>query len=147
MTTAELLEIVEQFIGQTAAVLGGETEDYSHPFILEHLKTVNFMLNAAGITTSVVVDPVAETITPAPTDKLGLLLAVKTATAIIKGDLIKKVRLGELGVSFKTGATSITTSDAAKRLTDFSDQLMHKSDMLETMFLSEDPNAIILRHS
>jgi len=147
MTTAEILAIVEQFIGQADAILGGEHGDYTDPFILDHLKTVNFMLKSSGIDTGVAVDPVAETITPAPTDKLGLLLAVKTATVIIKGDLIKKVRLGELGVSFKTGATSITTSDAAKRLTDFSDFLMRKSEMLETMFLSEDPNTVILRHS
>jgi len=141
MTTAELLLIVQQFVGEAAAVLGGEAETYTDSFILEYVKTMNFMLIMSDITTSISVDPLAETITPDPSDSIGMLLATKTAAGIIGGDLLKKVRLGELGISFKSGATSITTSEAAKKLNDIQNRLIVQADRLETMYLSDDPNS------
>ncbi len=141
MTTAELLTIVQQFVGEAAAVLGGEAETYTDSFILEYVKTMNFILIMSDITTGVTIDPVTETITPDPVDAIGVLLAMKAAASIIGGDLLKKVRLGELGISFKSGATSITTSEAAKKLSDFSNGLKMKADHLEVMYLSDDPNS------
>ena len=145
MTTAEVLVIMRQLIGEVAAVLEGEIEFYDDTTLLSHVKTADFLLKSAGVVTAVVVDPVAETITPAPADAVGLLLSYKAAVLVLRGDLTKRVRLGELGVSFKSGATSITTTEAVRSLNTGTNNLTTAFETLLTLFLSDDPNSVFVR--
>ena len=92
-----------------------------------------------------VVDPALETITPVPADAIGLLLAYKASIIVLRGDLTKRVRLGELGVSFKSGATSITTTEATRSLGAGANKLADTFENLLTLYLSDDPNSILTR--
>lgn len=145
MTTAEVLVITRQLIGEAAAILDGEIEFYSDADLLEHIKTADFLLNATGVVTALVIDPDAETITPDPIDTIGLMLAYKGSTIVLRGDLTKRVRLGELGVSFKSGATSITTTEATRALSMGANKLADAFENLLTLYLADDPNSVLTR--
>ena len=145
MTTAEILVIMRQFIGEAAAVLDGEIEFYSDADLLGHTKTADFLLKAAGVVTAVTIDTDAETITPDPVDAIGLLLAYKGSIILLRGDLTKRVRLGELGVSFRSGATSITTTEATRSLNTGANNLATAFENLLTLYLSDDPNKVLTR--
>lgn len=56
-------------------------------------------------------------------DTLGVLIAAMTASRVVKGDLLQKLREGELGVVFKTGADSIDTTTAARALQSGADEM------------------------
>ena len=145
MTAAEVLTVIRQLVGEAAAVLDGELEFYSDSDLLEHVKTADFLLNAIGVVTALVIDPDAETITPDPADAIGLMLAYKGSIVLLRGDLTKRVRLGELGVSFKSGATSITTTEATRSLSMGANNLADTFENLLTLYLSDDPNSILTR--
>ncbi len=145
MTTSEVLVIMRQLIGEAAAVLDGELEFYSDTDLLECVKTADFLLNAAGVVTALAIDPDAETITPEPVDAIGLMLAHKGSVVLLRGDLTKRVRLGELGVSFKSGATSITTTEATRSLGASANKLADTFEVLLTLYLSDDPNSVLTR--
>jgi hypothetical protein len=143
VTQEELLLIVKQKVGQAVAVINGEEPTYLDEFLLKYVKTVNFILFSLGIDTELVIDHTAKTITPDPfDDELGLLLAYGVASNLVGDDLVNKLHKGELGLSFTTGVTQITTNQAAITLKTSANALTSQFDLLVAAYLSGDPNAV-----
>ena len=145
MTLEEVLVVVRQKIGQAIADIDGEPPLYSDDFLTQYLKTSNFELTILGVETEVTVDSDAVTITPDPSTVIGMLLAYTAAVAIISDDLVYRLKNGELGLAFTSGATSINTNQAAGVLRDFSKMLTSRRDLLLSAYLSGDPNAVLSR--
>lgn len=140
MTTAEFLLMVEQKIGQALAEVGGENPQYLGEFILQYAKTANFILKLDGIDTSLVFDPPNETITPQPIDDShGTILACLTAASLIDDDLLNRLRSGEMGLAFRTGATEITTNQAAITLSATAKSLRALYERMRISYLSGEP--------
>jgi hypothetical protein len=147
VTTQELLEIVRQKIGQAVAEIGGENPQYLDSFLLRYVITANFVLKSMGVTTGVTsITPDSESITPSTLDDdVGLLLAVYTAASLVGDDLVNRLRAGELGLSFSTGISTITTNQAAITLKGSSNELKHEYRELLTQYFADDPNSTIER--
>lgn len=142
LTTDEVLAVVTQKIGQAISELGGNAPVYSREFILGYLKTINFELKVLGVNTAVTV---GTDISPDAALAIGMLLAYGAAASIIRSDLLDRVKNGELGVSFTSGASAISTNQAGLYLKQSASSLEGWYDRLLTAYLSGDPNAVITR--
>lgn len=145
MTTDEVLTILRQRVGEAVALIDGDTPRYVDSFLLGYVKTVNFKLGLFGIDTELTVDPEGESISPDPTNVHGLLLAIGAASQLIGDDLVHRLNTGEMGLSFSTGATQITTNQAAITLRLSSNSVKKDFDLLLNAYLSGDPNDVIER--
>lgn len=144
MTTDEVLDVVKEKISQAVLEVGGASPMYPDDFLLKSVKTANFMLTVLGVTTGVTVSTTA--ITPDPTIVIGMLLASAAAASLIEGDVLSRLRNGELGLSFSSGATSISTNQAAINLKGSSENLRAWYNLLLTAYLSGDPNSVLGRN-
>lgn len=147
MTTEELLEIIRQRIGQAVAEIGGENPQYLDSFLLRHVVTANFVLKSMGVTTGITsISPDSETITPSVLDDgVGVLLAYHAASSLVGNDLVNRLRRGEMGLSFTTGLTTITTNQAAITLRAVSDKIDADYRELLTRYFADDPNDLVER--
>lgn len=146
MLTSELLDIIRQRVGEVVAEIGGDNPKYLNETLLRYVKTANFVLSSYGITTALTIDPTSDTITPEPIDDAhGLLLAIYAASSLVADDMVYKLRTGELGLSFTTGATQITTNQAAITLKDAAKALRVEFNRLLTLYLAGDPNDVAER--
>jgi hypothetical protein len=145
VTKAEVIRIIEQRIGQAIGQIGCDSPGYLDEFLLEYVKTSNFLLESLGAETGVTVDPAAETITPDPSDVIGLLLAYQSAATLIGDDLITRLKSGELGLSFSTGVTDISTNQAAITLRTSANKLISDYELLLTAYFAGDPNTVVER--
>lgn len=143
MTTDEVLDVIKQKIGQAIQEIGGDSPIYPDDFLLKYIKTANFTLTVLGIHTGVNVS--TTDITPEASIVIGMLLASSVAASVISDDVLIRLRNGELGLSFTSGATSISTNQAAINLKNSSEQLMLWRDLLLTAYLSGDPNSVLGR--
>jgi hypothetical protein len=143
MTTDEILTIIEQKIGQAVGSIHGEPPLYDTEFLLSYVKTQSFDLAVMGVVTGVTV--FSGSISPDPTLPVGMLLAFGSAASLVSDDLINRLRGGELGLSFSSGATSISTIQAAGILRNFAANLERSYHLLLTAYLSGDPNAVLAR--
>jgi hypothetical protein len=123
------------------AEIGGEQPPYSDRFLLTYAKSVNYHLNGIGVVTGVTVDELTVEITPEPTDIIGLLIASATAVWLVKDDMTDRLSKGELGVSFSSGATAITSTQAARSLAGEADKLAEWHNLLLNVYLSGDPSS------
>lgn len=147
MTTSQVLEVMKQKIGQAVGEIDGECPTYLDSFLMKYIETINWILVSMGLDEEVAVDAVAVSITPDPSNKVGLLLAFGAASNLIADDLANKVKSGELGLSFSTATTEITTNQAAITLSGTSKKLWSDFNRLFTAYMSEDPNSILERQS
>lgn len=145
MTLEEIFVIIRQRVGQAVADIGGEPPIYSDEFIVSYVKTANLELTVLGITTAVTVDDQAVTMSPDASTAIGMLLAYTAAVSIISDDMIYRLKNGELGLSFTSGATSINTNQAAGVLRDFAGTLVKRRDLLMSAYLSGDPSGVLSR--
>lgn len=145
MTTEEVLEVVRQKIGQAIDEVGGNAPTYPDDFLLRCIKTVNFTLLVLGVVTNVTVDTTNNVITPDPSLPIGMLLASGGTVSVIKDDLLNRLKNGELGMSFSSGATTISTIQAATQLRGFADSLDNWYNTLLAAYMSGDPNMILGR--
>lgn len=142
MTTDDVLEVVRQGIGQAIEEIGCNTPTYPDDFLIRYVWKANLSLTVLGIVTNVTVDKTAVTITPDASTAIGMLLATFAAVSIIRDDILKRLRGGELGLSFTSGATSISTNQAAQYLKGAADSLENFAKLLMTSYLSGDPNTV-----
>lgn len=143
MTTDEVLEVIREKIGQAVDEVNCNSPSYPDSFLLNYVKTANFSLTVLGISTGVTIASGA--ILPDPSIPIGMILAVKAAASVVKSDLINRVRNGELGLSFSSGASSISTIQAASTLRVVADGLFEEVRLLLTAYLSGDPNQVLGR--
>lgn len=143
LTTDEILVMINQKIGQAVSELGGNVPVYSPEFILGYAKTQNLEMQVMGLTTGI--DVTSTSINPDAALTIGLLLAYGTAASIIRDDLLDRLKNGELGVSFTSGASSISTNQAGLFLKQSAKGLEDLYNRIFTKYLSSDPNAIIAR--
>lgn len=143
MTTEEVLTVIEQKIGQAVGVIHGEPPLYSAEFLLTYVLTQNYELQTFGVTTGVTVH--SGSISPDPSTAIGMLLAYGTAASLVGDDLVNRLKGGELGLSFSTGATSISTIQAAGILKNYAANLHRMYTLLLTAYLSGDPNSVLAR--
>ena len=145
MTLSVILGIVKQKIGQALAEIDGENPEMLNSFLVSYLNTANITLIAYGVATGVTVDTDTDTLSAEPDDVIGLLLAFHAASNLIADDLANRVKNGELGISFKTGASEITTNQAAITLKSSARSIHKDYEMLLAAYLSGDPNSVIER--
>lgn len=145
MTTQDVLDVVRQKIGQAVAEIGGNSIAYPDDFLIGYVKSTNLELTVLGVVTGVDVSTTTVLITPDPTVNIGMLLAYGAAASVIASDLIDRLRNGELGVSFTSGASSISTNQAGLFLKQSANALVSLYMSLLTVFLSRDPNAVLGR--
>ena len=143
MTTEEVLGVIRQNIGQAIQEVQGECPIYLDEFLLKYVMTANFTLQVLGVVTGVSVS--TTTISPDPSVAIGMLLASSASASIIGDDMLHRLRNGELGLSFSSGATSISTNQAAINLKGSAENLFTWRDLLLTAYLSGDPNAVLSR--
>lgn len=145
LTTEEVLEVIRQRIGQAIAEIGGMAPTYPDDFLIRYVKSINFELIVFGVTTGVEVDVNAVLISPDPSVDIGMLLAYGVAADIIGSDLLDRLRNGELGISFTSGASAISTNQAGLYLKQYANSLDRSYNGLLTAYLSRDPNAVLGR--
>lgn len=145
MTTEEVLEVIRQRIGQAVAEIGGNSPTYPDDFLIKYVKSINFELAVFGVTTNVEVDVNSILISPDPLVAIGMLLAYGVSADIIGSDLLDRLRNGELGISFTSGASSISTNQAGLYLKQYAGSLDRSYSGLLTAYLSRDPNAVLGR--
>ena len=146
MNTDDILEVVRQKIGLAVQEIGGEAPSYGDTFLLRSVRTVNFHLITLGVVTGVVVDTTNNTLVPNSVSiPIGMLLASAASASLIRDDLISRLRRGELGIAFSTGATTISTNQAAISLQAQADNIDRWHELLLTAYLSGDPNGVIQR--
>jgi hypothetical protein len=146
MNTEDLLDVVRQKIGQAVQEINGEAPSYGDSFILRSVKTANFHLITLGVVTGVIVDTVNDILLPDSFSiPIGMLLASAASASLIRDDLLSRLRRGELGLAFSTGATTISTNQAAISLQAQADNLDRWHELLFTAYLSGDPNGVIQR--
>jgi len=146
MVTEEVLDVVRQKIGQAVQEIGGEAPSYGDSFLLRSVKTANFHLVTLGVVTGVLVDVVNNILVPDGVSiPIGMLLASAASASLIRDDLISRLRRGELGIAFSTGATTISTNQAAISLQAQADNIDRWHELLLTAYLSGDPNGVIQR--
>ena len=147
MTTSELTTLIRQLIGDAIAEVGGENPTFLTEFLLRYVVTSKYVITMLGVDASAItVTPASESITPDPfDDEIGLMLAFHAAASIVGDDLVNRLRSGEMGLSFSTGLTQITTNQAAITLKTSSGRLDKKFRMLLTKYLSGDPNTVVER--
>ena len=145
MTTEEVLDVVKQRIGQAVAEIGGMAPTYSDDFLIRYIKSVNFELTVFGVITGVVVNSTTILITPDPSVDIGMLLAYGVAADLIGSDLLDRLRNGELGISFTSGASAISTNQAGLYLKQYANSLDRSYNGLLTAYLSRDPNTVLGR--
>ena len=145
MTTDEVLEVVRQRIGQAVGEIGGNAPTYPDDFLIKYVKSTNFELLVYGVVTGVTVDTIAVLITPDPTHDIGMLLAYGASADIIGSDLLDRLRNGELGISFTSGASAISTNQAGSYLKQYASGLHSAYDDLLAAYLSRDPNGVLGR--
>lgn len=142
MTTEEVINLVNQKVGQAVSELGGNTPIYSPEFILDYLKTQNWELEVMGVVTGV---EVTTSIIPDAATPIGLLLAYGAAASIIRDDLLDRLKNGELGISFTSGASAISTNQAGLYLKQSAHALDALYNKLLTQYMSKDPNGVLGR--
>jgi len=146
MVTEEILDVVRQKIGQAVQEIGGEAPSYGDSFLLRSIKTANFHLITLAVNTGVLVDIVNNILVPDGVSiPVGMLLASAASASLIRDDLISRLRRGELGIAFSTGATTISTNQAAISLQAQADNIDRWHELLLTAYLSGDPNGVIQR--
>ncbi len=146
MNTEEVLDVVRQKIGQAVQEIGGEAPSYGDSFLLRSIKTVNFHLLTLGVVTGVLVDINNNALVPNLVSiPIGMLLSSGASASLIRDDLISRLRRGELGMAFSTGATTISTNQAAISLQMQADRLNKWHELLFTAYLSGDPNGVLQR--
>jgi len=145
MTAEAVLRVIRQKIGEALATIHGEDPIYDDEVLLEYVETVNFELTALGINLELVVTPSALTIAPEPSVRFGMILATGAAANIVGDDVLKKLTSGELGISFRTATTEITTNQAAINLRGASDVLRDSYNKMVTAYLATDPDGVTLR--
>lgn len=143
MNTSDILAVVRQKIGQAVDEIDCNSPTYPDSFLLSYVNTTNLILTSLGVQTNVVVS--GTTIVPDATVQIGLLLAFGAAASLIKSDLLKRLRNGELGLSFSSGATSISTNIASGQLKAIADEIKDSFEVLLTSYLSGDPNSVLGR--
>ena len=147
MDTDDILDVLRQKIGQVCQEINGEAPTYSELALLKYVKTINFNLITLGVVTGVTIDTVVnQTLIPNVVSiPIGMLLASGAAAGLIRDDLLNKLKRGELGIAFSTGATTISTNQAAISLNNAADILDDWHGLLLTAYLSGDPNGVIRR--
>ena len=145
MTTEDVLEVVRQRIGQAVGEIGGNAPTYPDDFLIKYVKTTNFELLTYGVVTGVTVDTIAVLITPDPPHEIGMLLAYGVSADIIGSDLLDRLRNGELGISFTSGASAISTNQAGSYLKQYANGLQNDYSSLLAAYLSRDPNGVLGR--
>lgn len=145
MTNDQFIKIVEQKIGQAVAEIDGENPHFLPDHIRSFTETADLYLESHGIDTGLTI--VADSgIAPDPFDNiLGLMLAYVTAASMVDDDLVQKVRSGQMGLSFRTAVSEITTNQAAITLTSSAKRLRSDADRLILLYLSGDPNSRVVR--
>jgi hypothetical protein len=143
MTTDEVINLVKQKVGQAVSELGGNAPIYSPEFILDYIKTQNWELEVMGVVTGVEVT--TSQIIPDAATSIGLLLAYGAAASIIRDDLLDRLKNGELGISFTSGASAISTNQAGLYLKQSATALDALYNKLLTQYMSKDPNGVLGR--
>ncbi|SRR5258705_3414615 len=145
MTTEEVLDVVRQRIGQAISEIGGNAPVYPDDFLIRYIKSINLELIVLGVKTNVDIDINTVVINPNPSIAIGMLLAYGVASSLVGSDLLDRLRNGELGISFTSGASAISTNQAGLYLKQYANFLYNSYNGLLTAYLSGDPNTVLGR--
>lgn len=146
MNTEDILEIIRERVGQVVQEIGGDPPTYPDEFLIKYVKTAVFHLTVLGIVVGATVDTTNVILVPDSVAlPIGMLIGSFASASVISDDILKRLRSGELGLSFNSGATAISTNQAAINLKAAADSLKSWHSLLLTAYLSGDPNSVLSR--
>src|SRR3954471_2680622 len=97
---AEIFEEIRTLLRDAQKELGiTNPQTYDDSDLILQVRSALRQLSALGVTTNTVM-AVDGTFTPDPTDQIGVLLALKSTSTLLRGDMISRVTSGEFGVLF-----------------------------------------------
>lgn len=112
MSLAEIYEEIRALLKdvQTATVDAPYT--YSDDDLLYPLRSALRWARTKGVDTDADL-ALNGTLSPTPTETVGVLLSYRVASQLLRGDMISKLGTGELGLYFRAGDSIIDTKTAA----------------------------------
>lgn len=143
MDALAIIAVMRRRLGE-ALVTIGETvpPTYSDRLLLEHVSGAAIELEVRGmLDDEYTVDVDTSTITPEPSTIDGLLLGARAAADLVSGDFVGRILTGELGVSFRTGVDSISTTEAARLISNEAKSLNSWFRQLATLKMSRSDGA------
>lgn len=112
MTKEELHEQIRVLLREPLKETVSGTWLYTDEDLVLYVRSALRSLVAKGVVTDAVM-AADGTLSPEPSNRVGLLIAYHAASALLRGDMIQKLNTGEIGVAFRAGADSLDTKTVA----------------------------------
>jgi hypothetical protein len=112
MTRDELFEEIRVLLGEPQANLVDNPWEYSDLDLVPHIRSAIRHCRMKGVRMLAVISTDGD-LTSAPTEGEGVLIALRVAGSLLKGDLLQKLLDGELGIYFRAGPDIVDTRDGA----------------------------------
>jgi hypothetical protein len=140
MTATELFEDIRARLNELPVNTVSTPWAYRPEELVHHARTAMRYLRASGVVVTPTLD--GEGALSAPlSDTIGVLVSLLTSASMVRGNLLKKLGDGELGVVFRTGADLIDTKTAAIRLESAADEMATSTKELMAIALASTEQA------
>jgi hypothetical protein len=137
VTKSELFEEIRSMLSDAQRDLGiTNPQTYEDSDLILLVRSALRQIQALGVTTTAAM-ALDGTLNPEPTNQMGVLLALKTASTLLRGDMISRVVSGEFGVLFSMGSDTIDTKTAAITFRHVADGFDEDFRTLLTIVLSD----------
>jgi hypothetical protein len=129
MTTAEIIEDIRSRLNEFQVNTVDRPWAYRTEEFTPHMRSAIRQLRALGVVVAPTMDE-SGVLSDELTDTIGVLVSIIATIRLVRGDLLTKLRDGELGVIFRTGADLIDTKTAATRMENAATELDRDIDTL-----------------
>jgi hypothetical protein len=139
MTKDEVFTHIRSLLREALDTLGaGVTLLYEDDVLLDQTKAALNYLIAVGVTTDTVVDS-SDELTPEPSTRLGVLLALRVVAVLLRGDLTQRLLSGSMGMIFRMGNDLIDTKTAATQFKSIASDYSKEFISILTIELTAEP--------
>lgn len=115
MDKAELIEEIRALLREPQEHLVSQPWTYIETEFYPQIRSAMRHLTAKGVATANIGAMATDgSLTSEPSARCGVLIALAVANRLLTGDLMRKLRDGEMGVIFRAGSDFIDTKQAAK---------------------------------
>ena len=136
MTKSEIFEEVRTLLREPQTDTISDPWTYSDDDLVLQIRSALRHLKAKGVstTTTVSVEGVMDT---EPSDAVGTLIALRVASVLLRGDMIRKLNSGELGMYFKAGPDIVDTKTVATNFKKIASEYEDEFEIMLVLALSE----------